>query len=282
MTSTIAEPAPAGIAGGPERRTRVRHPGRGRDLILGISGLLTAVVLNEVLSRTGIVDSNYLPSSTQIASALGDLVVTSEFWTTLGNTLRGWVIGLALSMVAGVAVGMVIGSVPWLRAWTASTIEFLRPIPSVALIPLVVLLYGSQPRSALVLVVYAAFWQVLVQVLYGVADVDPVVRDTARSYRFSRFAILRTVIWPTALPYVVTGFRLAAAVALILEITAELVIGVPGLGQRIGVAQSSGAVDTTYALVVVVGLVGVAVNVFARIVERRVLRWHPSVRRDRT
>jgi ABC-type nitrate/sulfonate/bicarbonate transport system permease component len=100
----------------------------------------------------------------------------------------------------------------------------------------VVLIYGSQPQSALILVAYAAFWQVLVQVLYGVADVDPVVRDTARSYRFSRWAVVRTVVWPTAMPYVVTGFRLAAAVALILEITAELIIGVQGLGRAIGVA----------------------------------------------
>jgi ABC-type nitrate/sulfonate/bicarbonate transport system permease component len=79
---------------------------------------------------------------------------------------------------------------------------------------------------------------------------------------------------------VVTGLRLAAAVALILEITAELVIGVPGLGQLIGVAQSSGAVAETYALVIVVGLIGVTVNVGARAVERRVLRWHTSIRKD--
>jgi ABC-type nitrate/sulfonate/bicarbonate transport system permease component len=150
----------------------------------------------------------------------------------------------------------------------------------VALIPLVVLIYGSRPQSALILVVYAAFWQVLVQVLYGVADVDPVVRDTARSYRFSKWAVVRTVVWPTALPYVMTGFRLAAAVALILEITAELIIGVPGLGKSIGVAQSSGAVTKTYALVIVVGVVGIAVNLLARAVERRTLRWHSSIRRE--
>jgi hypothetical protein len=129
--------------------------------------------------------------------------------------------------------------VPLLRAVTASTVEFLRPIPSVALIPLVVLIYGSRPQSALVLVVYAAFWQVL----YGVADVDPVVRDTARSYRFSRWAVIRTVLWPTAVPYVVTGFRLAAAVALILEITTELVIGVPGPGNRPTVVLADVPVD---------------------------------------
>jgi ABC-type nitrate/sulfonate/bicarbonate transport system permease component len=275
---TVAlHPVPAG-------RTLPRglRAGQARDTLLGILGLLTVVVVWEVLPRLGVVDADYLPPFSEVAAALTDQLGTSVFWTALGQTLRGWAIGLGISMVAGIAAGMAIGSVRLLRELTASTIEFLRPIPSVALIPLVVLLYGSQPRSALVLVVYAAFWQVLVQVLYGVADVDPVIRDTARSYRFSRWARFRQVIWPTALPYVVTGFRLAAAVALILEITAELVIGVPGLGQRVGVAKSSAAVDTMYALVLVIGLIGVAVNILARSVERRVLRWHPSVRREQS
>ncbi len=252
----------------------------GRDFGLGVLGLALVVVIGELLSRSALVNPDYLPPPTEMARALVDQLGEPDFWSSLGQTLRGWAIGLTISMVLGVSAGMVIGSVPLLRELTASTIEFLRPIPSVALIPLVVLIYGSQLQSALILIVYAAFWQILVQVLYGVADIDPVVRDTARSYRFSRFAIFRTVVWPTALPYVVTGFRLAAAVALILEITAELVIGVPGLGQRIGVAQSSGAVPLTYALVIVVGLIGVAVNVMARAVERRVLRWHPSVRKE--
>ncbi len=261
-------------------RTGPLPAGRGRDALLGAAGLAVLVGLVEVLPRSGLVDRRYLSTAGDIAGTLAGQLGRGEFWTALGETLRGWAAGLALATVAGVVVGLVIGSVPFLRALTASTIEFLRPIPSVALIPLVVLIYGSRPQSALILVVYAAFWQVLVQVLYGVADVDPVVRDTARSYRFSRRAVIRTVVWPTALPYVVTGFRLAAAVALILEITAELVVGVPGLGRSIGVAQSSGAVTLTYALVVVVGLVGVAINVVARAVERRALRWHSSVRKE--
>lgn len=253
---------------------------RWRQPALGVLGLALVVAVVEALPRLGIVDSRYLPPFSDMAREAARQLALGEFWVALGQTLRGWALGLAIAMIAGVAVGVVIGSVPVLRAVTASTIEFLRPIPSVAPIPLVVLIYGSQPQSALVLVVYAAFWQVLVQVLYGVADVDPVVRDTARSYRFSRWAIIRTVIWPTAMPYVVTGFRLAASVALILEITAELIIGVPGLGRAIGVAQSSGAVAETYALVIVVGLLGVVVNASARAVERRALRWHTSVRGD--
>jgi len=277
MTATTTRPEPAldrSVRARPPVAERWRRPG------LGLLGLALAVAVVEALPRLGIVDSRFLPPFSEMAGKLAEQLTLAEFWVALGQTSRGWALGLAVAMIAGVVAGVLIGSIPVLRALTASTIEFLRPIPSVALIPLVVLIYGSRPQSALILVVYAAFWQVLVQVLYGVADVDPVVRDTARSYRFSRWAVIRTVIWPTAMPYVVTGFRLAAAVALILEITAELIIGVPGLGRSIGVAQSSGAVAETYALVIVVGLLGVAVNVVARAVERRALRWHTSVRGD--
>jgi ABC-type nitrate/sulfonate/bicarbonate transport system permease component len=86
------------------------------------------------------------------------------------------------------------------------------------------------------------------------------------------------VLWPTALPYVFTGVRLAASVALVLAVTAELVIGAPGLGQSIAVAQTSGAVPTMYALIAVTGLLGVAINLAARAFERRSLAWHQSVR----
>jgi len=250
------------------------------DVTLGLLGILTVVAVLEVLPRTGLVNPAYLPPASEILTRFVQLLGEPGFWTDLGLTIRGWAIGLAIAMLIGVGAGLVIGSFRFLREFTASTIEFLRPIPSVALIPLVVLIFGSQPQSALVLIVYAATWQVLVQVLYGVADVDPVARDTARSYRFSFLSTGWNVIWPTALPYVVTGFRLGAAVALILEITAELIIGVPGLGQAIGIAQTSGAVAETYALVIAVGLVGLIVNLLARAVEKRVLRWHPSVRGD--
>lgn len=247
-------------------------------LTLGALGLLALLVLGEVLPRTGLVPRRFFPTSSEIASALAGELAEVAFWTALLDTLQGWALGLAIASVAGIVSGIVIGSSHLLRQLTASTIEFLRPIPSVALIPLAVLLFGTAIESKLVLVVYAAFWQVLIQVLYGVQDVDPVAQDTARAYRFSAWARIRYVTWPTALPYVITGLRLAAAVALILAVTAELVIGNPGLGSRLAVAQSSGAVATSYALVVVTGLLGVVVNLGARFAERRALAWHPSQR----
>ncbi|MFD4694405.1 ABC transporter permease [Streptomyces sp. NPDC058463] len=248
------------------------------DAALGLAGLAGFLALVEVVPRTGLVSPDYLPPTSRIAGALADELADPAFWTALGDTLTGWSVGLLIATVLGVAAGTVISGVPYLRRATASTVEFLRPIPSVALIPLAVLLYGTDLRSTLLLVVYAAFWQILVQVLYGAQDVDPVADETARSYGLSARARIRHVVWPTALPYVMTGVRLAASVALILAVTAELVIGSPGLGARIAVAQTSQAVPEMYALVVVTGLLGLVVNVGARAVERRALAWHQSVR----
>jgi ABC-type nitrate/sulfonate/bicarbonate transport system permease component len=250
----------------------------GNPALLGVAGLAGLLLVIELAPRIGLVDERFLPPASTIAGALADEASDAAFWTALSDTMLAWAIGLAIAVGAGVLAGLVIGSVPVLRALTASTVEFLRPIPSVALIPLAVLMYGTDLGSTLLLVCYASFWQVLVQVLYGVADVDPVAFETARSFRFSAWARIRHVLWPTALPYVFTGVRLAASVALVLAITAELVIGSPGLGKEIAVAQASDAVPTMYALVVVTGILGVLINLLARTGERRLLAWHQSVR----
>ncbi|MBT2224433.1 ABC transporter permease [Nonomuraea sp. NEAU-A123] len=251
-----------------------------RRLLYGLAGLAGLLALLEAVPRLGLVDERFLPPASRILGTLAGQLVTAELWLALGETVLGWALGLAIAFCLAVAAGVVIGIVPGLRAATHSTVEFLRPIPSVALVPLATLLYGPSLGSTLLLVVYASFWQVLIQVLYGVAAVDPVAYDTARSYGLSSWSRVRHLVWPTALPYVMTGLRLAAAVAFILAVTAELVIGSPGLGAEIQVAQNSGAVPTVYALIVLAGLVGIGVNAAVRLLERRVLSWHPAVRSE--
>ncbi|WP_073948093.1 ABC transporter permease [Streptomyces kebangsaanensis] len=251
---------------------------RASHAALGGAGLAAFLALGEAVPRLGLVEEAYFPPTSRIADALAGELGDRAFWAALGDTLTGWALGLAVAVGAGILAGVLVSVVPYLRRATASTIEFLRPIPSVALIPLAVLLYGTELRSVLLLVVYASFWQVLIQVIHGVQDVDPIAEDTARSYGLGTWARIRHVLWPTALPYVMTGVRLAAAVALILAVTAELVIGAPGLGARIAVAQTSQAVPEMYALIVVTGLLGLLINVGARSVERRALAWHQSVR----
>lgn len=250
------------------------------QLLLGGAGIIGFLAIWELIPRLGLIDERYVPPASEVVAALIVDVGLTAFWVSVGETMKAWFLGLVIAVVLAVLVGFVIGSSTFLRKATNSTIEFLRPIPSVALIPLAVLLFGVKIESSLMLITYAAFWQVLIQVLYGVGDVDMVANNTARTYGLGPLARIRYVVFPTALPYLMTGVRLAATVALVLAITAELVIGSPGLGREIALAQSGGAVSGMYALVLATGLIGVLINVLMRLIEKKVLTWHSSVRSE--
>ena len=248
--------------------------------LLGIAGIIGFLLLWEMVPRVGIVEPRFLPPASEVIAALVTDFGLTAFWVAVGETMLAWAIGLVMAIVLAVVLGFIIGSSMFLRKFTNSTVEFLRPIPSVALIPLAVLLFGVKIESTLMLVVYASFWQVFIQVLYGVADVDNVAMQTAKSYGLGAMARVRHVVFPTALPYLMTGIRLAASVALILAITAELVIGSPGLGREIALAQSGGAISGMYALVLATGLIGVVINLVMRFIERKTLSWHSSIRSE--
>lgn len=277
--SQVTEPTSRAAA----KARATRAPSKGwPKWALGLIGIVVFLGLWELMPALGVVQARYLPPASEVIAALVTDLGLTAFWVAVGDTMLAWAIGLAIAVVAALVLGLVIGVSPFLRRFTNSSIEFLRPIPSVALIPLAVLLFGIKIESSLLLIVYACFWQVLIQVLYGVADVDNVAMQTARSYGFSYVQRVRDVVFPTMLPYLMTGIRLAAAVALILAITAELLIGTPGLGKEIALAQSGGAISGMYALILATGFLGVAINGVTRVVEKRVLSWHPSVRGEAT
>lgn len=261
-----------------------QHRRQGRKLptkqLLGLAGILGFLLTWELIPRLGIIDARYLPPASEVIAALLVDFGLTAFWVSVGETMKAWFLGLLIAVVAAVLLGFIIGSSTFLRKATHSTVEFLRPIPSVALIPLAVLLFGVKIESSLLLIVYASFWQILIQVLYGVADVDMVANNTAKTYGLGTMARIRYVVFPTALPYLMTGVRLAGAVALVLAITAELVIGSPGLGREIALAQSGGAISGMYALVLATGLIGVLINMLMRFIEKKTLAWHSSVRSE--
>jgi ABC-type nitrate/sulfonate/bicarbonate transport system permease component len=246
----------------------------------GVTGFVAFLAIWETFPLAGLLPARYFPPFHDVLLAMARNLVSPQFWLSVSHTVEAWFLGLTIAFVAAVVVGLVLGSIPILWRYTESTIEFLRPIPSVALIPLAVLMFGIDVKSALLLIVYAAFWQILIQILYGVKDVDPVALDTARVYGLRRWSRIRYVSWPTALPYAITGFRLGASVALVLAVTAELVIGNPGIGHQVALAQSALALPEMYSLVITAGIMGVLVNVLARFIERKALAWHQSTRAD--
>lgn len=278
-------PSNPGNRGGAEvTRTPAPSDRRGvsgfRKPLLGFAGILTFLAIWETLPTLGGVNPAYLPPASAALGDLGSKLLDASFWQAVGDTMLAWSIGLAVAIILAVVIGFPVGYNETLRRYTHSTVEFLRPIPSVALIPLAVLLFGMQLESSLMLIIYACFWQVFIQVIYGVSDVDSVAMQTAKSYGLGTLSRMRHVIFPTTLPFLMTGVRLGAAVALIIAITAELVIGSPGLGREIAFAQSAGQFTSMYSLILATGLLGVIINILVRRLERAVLSWHTSVRAE--
>lgn len=257
-------------------QTRISTP------VLGILGILAFIAVWELASRLELVNSTYLPPFSEVAVTVVEVVFgeqyRAQFWTALGNTMLGWSVGLAISLVLGIAAGLVIGSNRWVREFTHSTVEFLRPIPSVGLIPIAIVIFGVRPTATIAIVVWACFWVILIHVIYGVSDVDPVAASTARSYGFGPLARARYVVWPTLLPYLMTGVRLSGTIALVVAITIEIVVGAPGLGKMIADYQSAGNAPVVYALALLTGVIGLIINMALARLERSVLSWHPSVR----
>ena len=247
-------------------------------VVVTILSIAAVLVAWELEARAGLISEQDLPAMSTTFSELWSMMHTREFWTAFGETVRGWALGLGIATVLAVPAGILLGSSDFaLRAFRVP-IEFLRPIPSAALIPLLFLTSGTTLKSEVFLAAFGAFWPLLVQTIYGVRDVDPVVLDTARSFGVGRLERLYRIKLPSAVPYIATGLRISSAVSLILAFTAELFMGTPGLGQMLNFAESYGLTNQVYALALATGFLGVAIHYAMVGIERRVLRWHPSQR----
>jgi ABC-type nitrate/sulfonate/bicarbonate transport system permease component len=268
---------------------RLDSPARERQALarlgavaIPVLSVLAALGLWELISRTEVISQRDLPAMSTTVHALWSMVQTSVFWIAFGQTVRGWAIGLGLAAVLAIPIGISLGSSEFAASAFRVPIEFLRPIPSAALIPLLFLTLGTTLKSEVFLATFGAFWPLLVQTMYGVRDVDPIALDTARSFRLGRSERLFRVTLPSALPYIFTGIRISSTVALILAFTAELFMGTPGLGQRLNYVETFGLNDQIYALALATGFLGVAIHFAVSAVEKRVLRWHPSQRKGAT
>jgi NitT/TauT family transport system permease protein len=258
----------------PVRRLRSRGAGR---LLRGLVGVVVVLLLGELVGRAGFVDRSFLPPSSTVLAHVGRLVTDGGFLGDVAFTFGAWASGLLVASVIAVPAGVLFGSVPVVNSAARVLVEFLRPIPAVALVPLVLLIVADQSEMERVLAAYAATWPILINTIYGASDVDPLARDMARCFGLSRIAILVRVWLPSVAPFVATGVRLGSSVALIVTISTELISGGGGngLGQFIFDASGNpdGAADV-FAAVVVTGGLGLLLDVLLRYGERKAFRWH--------
>jgi ABC-type nitrate/sulfonate/bicarbonate transport system permease component len=266
--SVSSPPSPSGTA------ARRRTPMAAAHILI----VLVALGSWQLLCYGNVLPRSSVASVAQIFGALGHMVATDSLWAALAATLETWALGLAISAAAGVALGVLLGASEAAYRSSRVTVDFMRNIPPVALVPLALLLYGATGSMVLFLIVFGAIWPVILQSMYGVHQVDPVVRDVVRSYRLSRWRRATAVVLPSAAPFIATGVRIAATMALLLAIGAELIGGAPGIGNSIAVAETAGNIAPMYAYIALSACLGVVINLALLGVERRLLSWHSAHR----
>jgi len=243
---------------------------------LGFVVVLLAAI--EVLSRTGVLPPD-IPAPSAVAGALVRELADGSLSSQLATTVATWAVAFAIAVALAIVVGLLMGTIPLVYDALSTLVDLLRPVPSVSMIPLAILFFGLGAEMRIVMIVYAAFWPMLVNTLYGVRSVDPVALDTARNFGTSGLDTLAHVVLPAALPGIATGIRVSASLALAVTVTVELVAGDSGIGHYIAQAEQSSRIAPMYAAIVLSGLVGWLINAAFAKLEDRVVFWSPSVRR---
>lgn len=278
-TRSTELPAPADAFEVPAAQGAPRRTGQWAPRAVPWLATLAILAVWELASRTGMVPSE-IPPVTTIVGALATIVPTSEFVLALTATLSQFAIGLIVGALVGLAIGVAIGAIPVLYRLLHYPLDFLRFVPAVVYLPLLLLLFGATPRVSTLLGAIGALWPMLYQTYYGVSGVNDVLRDTGRVFGLRPHQRLRHIVLPTVLPFVATGVRIAASHVLVVVVAVEIISAVRGIGADIAVYASNAVYPEMYALVFVVGILGVVVNIGLRLLERRILHWHVSYRQE--
>jgi len=215
----------------------------------------------------------YVPAISQVLAAFGPLLregtILKHLAITLGRFLEGYLLAAGL----GVVLGVVLGYFRTVHSFVETLIEFLRPMPSVAIIPVAILALGIGDAMIIAVTVYATLWPILINAIDGVRRIEKILIDTGRTFGLPRRRILWRIILPAASPYIVTGLRIGLSIALILVTTAEMIAGSKGLGFFILDEERSMNSAAMYGGIVVVAALGYFLNRLFLALEFRAMRW---------
>jgi ABC-type nitrate/sulfonate/bicarbonate transport system permease component len=222
--------------------------------------------------------SVFYPPLSRIVDKLREDWLFEQVGTDLVPSLARFTAGYLVATAAGIALGTLVGLAPRVRQAAQPVMEFLRAVPPPLLLPFVLVVVGIGNASKVVLIALGAVWPVLLNTVDGVRGVDPQLLDMARSYGIGRRTQITRVVLPAASPKIAVGMRTALSVALILMVISEMQASTNGLGFQVLNAQRSFDTAGTYAGVVVIGVVGLVVNLGFLVAEGWIMRWHRGAR----
>jgi ABC-type nitrate/sulfonate/bicarbonate transport system permease component len=240
---------------------------------LGAGVILFALVAVEMAVRNGLVNAALIPAPTAVAKRLGTIVASGEVFPPLGETLYLLFAAYFAASAAAIGVGLLMGRFRALYNLLEPLVELLRPLPKPALLPPLILFLGLGDAMKLTVIGLGVFFPVLINTVQGVRGVDPVLVDTGRTFRCGGFALLLKIVLPAALPLIFAGMRVALGLGLILVVIAEMLAGTGGLGYLIIDMQRSFLVRDMYAWIVILAVLGYALNAVFLVIEKRFIHW---------
>ncbi len=245
--------------------------------------LPAAIVVGwEIAARSGMVATNVLPPPSAVVAAFWRMLLSGELLTNIAASTARALIGFAIGGVIGFAFGLANGVSALSRGITDTTLQMIRNIPHLALIPLVILWFGIDEGSKLFLVALGVFFPIYVNTLLGIQNVDPQLIEMGRTYGMNRWQLFTRVILPGALPAIFVGLRYALGIMWLTLIVAETISASSGLGYMAMQAREFLLIDVVMLSIIIYALLGKLADSLARLLERLSLQWHPAFQTART
>ena len=265
-----------------DRAKKIAIGRRRRQMMLNIAIRIVSLFLVMVIWQVfgAKVDQTLFTTPIAIIQAAVVMIGDGELWTYLAPSLVVLAIGLSIAVVVGVAIGLLLARFRLLDVAFGVYITFLYSIPSVALVPLIVLWAGFDVSAKVIILFLFAFFPMAINTYQGVKNVDPKLLEVGRSFRCSERQLWTNIVLPGALPFIVTGLRLAVGRGLIGMVLADLYTAISGIGYLIVRTASTYEVDKMFVPIVTLGLLGVTMTASVRFIETIVAPWTKAGHQD--
>lgn len=247
------------------------------SVVISLATILAVIAIWYLVTATGMVTETQLPSPAALFSRLRDLVADGyqgvSLWGQIGASLSRTLVGFVIGSVLGVIIGLLAGYSRVLSAMITPIMAFVRPIPPIAFIPMVVLYFGLGETGKVVLITITAFNYAVVNAQAGAAGTPIAFRRAAATLGLNKRQEFFRVILPSALPSIFTGLRVALALSWAVVVAAELVGAQKGLGYMINNAALLFDIPTVFIGIVLIGLIGLLLNGVIAVLEQRIVHW---------
>ena len=228
--------------------------------VLGLGTMLAFLALWELLVGSGFLEFQFLPAPSAIAGSVGTLVSSGDLATDVLHTVYVTLLGWVLASIIGIGVGLLLGLSETAWRYSMASIEVIRAIPPVSLVPVALLVFGFSVRMELTIIVFVSAWPVLVNTIDGVRGVRAELLDVARMLRMPRATRIVKIVLPAAMSSIVVGLRLGLSLSLVLAVVAEMIGNPIGLGNALVSAQQALQPEEMFAYVFAIGLLGIGLN----------------------